>query len=73
MPFLLSFLSSADVSDDGKHLIITTSETERDNLVFYADLEKNNQITGKIPLIPIITEMDADYSVNKIKINFYFS
>lgn len=65
--------SSADVSEDGKYLLITTSETERDNLVFYSDLEKNHHITGKIPLIPIITEMDADYTVIKIKFNFYFS
>ncbi|XP_055295100.1 prolyl endopeptidase-like [Sitodiplosis mosellana] len=50
------------VSDDGKYLIIITSETERDNSVFYADLEENGPITGKIPLTPLITKMDADYS-----------
>lgn len=66
--------SSGGVSDDGKYLIVITSETERDNSVFYADLEENGPITGKIPLIPLITKMDADYGVNnKLKFNFHFS
>lgn len=55
-------------------MIVITSETERDNSVFYADLEENGPITGKIPLIPLITKMDADYGVNnEFKFHFHFS
>lgn len=66
--------SSGGVSDDGKYLIVITSETERDNSVYYADLEQNGPIKGKIPLTPLITERDADYGVsNKLKFHFHFS
>lgn len=51
------------VSDCGKYLIVSIVKACRDNLLYFADLEKNGEITGKIPLTPIVTEFEADYDV----------
>lgn len=53
----------AEVSDCGKYLLVTMYEGLRDNLLYIADLEEIGEITGKIPLTPIITEFNADYEV----------
>lgn len=52
------------VSDCGKYMIVTIIKACRDNLLYFADLEKNGEITGKIPLTPIVTEFEADYDVS---------
>lgn len=41
----------------------------RDNMVFICDLEAlpGGQITGKLPLIQIVHELDSDYDVILIK------
>lgn len=52
------------MSDCGKYLIVPIVKACRDNLLYFADLEKNGPITGKIPLTPIVTEFEADYDVN---------
>lgn len=52
------------MSDCGKYLIVSIVKACRDNLLYFADLEKNGEITGKIPLTPIVTEFVADYDVN---------
>lgn len=51
------------MSDCGKYLLVTMYEGLRDNLLYIADLEEIGEITGKIPLTPIITEFNADYEV----------
>lgn len=51
------------MSDCGKYLIVSIVKACRDNLLYFADLEKNGAITGKIPLTPIVTEFEADYDV----------
>lgn len=45
-------------------MIVSIVKACRDNLLYFADLEKNGEITGKIPLTPIVTEFIADYEVN---------
>lgn len=52
------------MSHDGRYLVIVMYEELRKNLLFVADLEKNGDIVGKIPLIPIIDTFDADYEVS---------
>ncbi|XP_031619279.1 prolyl endopeptidase-like [Contarinia nasturtii] len=56
-----SWRMSTQVSDCGKYLIVTIVKACRDNLLYFADLEKNGPINGKIPLTPIVTEFEADY------------
>lgn len=61
------------VSDCGKYMIVTIVKACRDNLLYFADLEKNGEITGKIPLTPIVTEFEADYDVSWIfEHNFFW-
>lgn len=55
---------STGVSDCGKFLIVSIVKACRDNLLYFADLEKNGPITGKIELTPIVTEFEADYDVS---------
>lgn len=52
------------MSDCGKYLIVSIVKACRDNLLYFADLEKNGKITGKIPLTPIVTEFESDYEVS---------
>lgn len=52
------------MSDCGKYLIVSIVKACRDNLLYFADLEKNGEITGKISLTPVVTEFKADYDVN---------
>lgn len=65
-----SWRMSTEVSDCGKYLIVTIVKACRDNLLYFADLEKNGEITGKIPLTPIVTEFEADYDVNIKSLQF---
>lgn len=51
------------MTDCGKYLILTIVKGCRDNLVFFADLEANGEINGKIKLTQIVTEFEADYDV----------
>lgn len=53
-----------EVSDCGKYLIVSIYEELRQNLLYIADIEANGQIVGKLPLMPIISEFNADYEVN---------
>lgn len=55
---------STQVSDCGKYMIVSIVKACRDNLLYFADLEKNGEIIGKIPLTPIVTEFEADYDVS---------
>lgn len=63
--FLLFFRDS-EVSDCGKYLIVSIYEELRQNLLYIADLEANGEIVGKIPLVPIISQFNADYEVSEI-------
>ncbi|XP_031624415.1 prolyl endopeptidase-like isoform X2 [Contarinia nasturtii] len=56
-----SWTVNAEISHCGKYLIVTSTITTSDNLVFFADLEQNGPINGKISLIPIITKFEADF------------
>lgn len=59
-----SWRMSAVVSDCGRYLIMMIVEGCRDNLLYFADLEKNGPITGKIPVTPVVTKFEADYDVS---------
>lgn len=61
------------MSDCGKYLIVFIYEELRQNLLFIADLVANGEIVGKIPLVPIISEFNADYEVSEALkcTNFY--
>lgn len=61
---------STQVSDCGKYMIVSIVKACRDNLLYFADLEKNGEITGKIPLTPIVTEFEADYDVSCANIHW---
>lgn len=50
------------MTDCGTHLIVTTEQDCRDNLVFYAPLPTT--IDAKIPLTCIIDVFEADYEVS---------
>lgn len=54
------------VSDDGKYAIVYVDEKGDNNLVYFADIEKNGEITKKLSLTPIITEFENSYSVRDI-------
>ncbi|XP_055295103.1 prolyl endopeptidase-like [Sitodiplosis mosellana] len=54
-----SWLISATVSSCGKYLIVISELGNQ--LLYYADLQKNGPINGKIPLTPIVTKFEADY------------
>lgn len=62
-PFFSIFYSDSEVSDCGKYLIVSIYEELRQNLLYFADLETNGEIVGRIPLMPIISEFNADYEV----------
>lgn len=53
----------AELSDCQRYLIVTTMKDCRDNMVFICDLEAlpGGKITGKLPLIQIVHELDSDY------------
>lgn len=51
----------AHVSDCGKYLILSIVKDCRDNIVFYADLEKDGEINGKLEYHKIVTKFEADY------------
>lgn len=51
------------MSDCGKYLLVSMYEDLRDNLLYVANLDEIDEITGKIHLRPIITEFNADYEV----------
>lgn len=54
---------SATVSSSGKYLIVSPRNGSQ-NLVYFANLEENGPISGKIKLTPIVTEFEASYGVN---------
>lgn len=49
------------MSDCGKYLVLMTSKSCRDNLVYFADLEATGDIRGKLELTQIIFELVSDY------------
>lgn len=51
----------ADVSDCGKYLILMVVKDCRDNIVFFSDLEKVGEITGKLPLTQMVYKFEADF------------
>lgn len=54
------------MSDCGKYLIIYLASAGPDNLVYYIDLEENREITGKLPIKPIVTDLNGGYSVSAV-------
>lgn len=55
------FRISGSVSDCGKYLVLTTSKSCRDNLLYFADLEAAGEIRGKLDITQIVFELVADY------------
>lgn len=49
------------VSDCGKYLILSIVKDCRDNIIFYADLEKEGEIKQKLKVTQIIHKFEADY------------
>lgn len=66
-----SWRMSAQVSHCGKYLIMSIIKDCRDNLLYFADLEKNGQISGKLTLTQIVHKFEADYDVSSIQPNYY--
>lgn len=54
--------SGAEVSDCGHHLVVTTQQDCRDNLLYSAPLPET--ITTKINLNCIVDTFEADYEVS---------
>lgn len=52
------------MSHCGKYAIVTTTQGTN-NLLFYANLEKNGEINGKLPLKSIVKEFNASYDVSR--------
>ncbi|XP_048489246.1 prolyl endopeptidase [Plutella xylostella] len=51
----------AEVTDCGKYLIVSPVKDCRDNLLYFADLGKSPDISGKLPLTQIVFKFEADY------------
>lgn len=49
------------MSDCGKYLVLTTSKSCRDNLLYFADLEAAGEIRGRLDITQIVFELVADY------------
>uniref|UniRef100_A0A1L8DTF2 Prolyl endopeptidase n=1 Tax=Nyssomyia neivai TaxID=330878 RepID=A0A1L8DTF2_9DIPT len=56
-----SYRMSANVTHCGKYLLLLVVKDCRDNLVYFVDLEKTGEITGKLELKQIIHKFEADY------------
>lgn len=69
MPKIIYFVLSFDFSDSeisycGRYLIISVQKSTKNNLVYVCDLSKTGgKFTGKLDLMPIVTEFEADYEV----------
>jgi prolyl oligopeptidase len=55
---------SNEVSDCGKYLLLYIMSGCKDMLLYFADLEKNGEITGKLNFEKIVDEFEADYDVS---------
>lgn len=51
------------VSDCGRYLILCVVKDCRDNLVFFADLEKHGEIEGKVELTQVVFTFESDFEV----------
>ena len=60
-----SWRFGARVSDCGKYLILSVVKDCRDNLVFFADLENNGEIEGKVELTQVVFNFESDYEVSR--------
>lgn len=49
------------ISDCGRYIIITPVKGCKNNLLYFARLEQGARITKKLEIVPIVTELDADY------------
>lgn len=56
------------MSHDGKYAFVFVDEKGDDTLLYYVDLEKNSEITGKLSLTPIVTEFNNTYSVRSTEV-----
>jgi prolyl oligopeptidase len=55
---------SNEVSDCGKYLLLYIMSGCKDMLLYFADLEKNGDITGKLNFEKIVDVFEADYDVS---------
>ncbi|KAJ6648028.1 Prolyl endopeptidase [Pseudolycoriella hygida] len=51
----------SEVSDCGKYLFLSITKSCRTNLFFYVDLEKTGDIRGKLDIVRIVQQFEADY------------
>lgn len=59
-----SWRFGARVSDCGQYLILSVVKECRDNLVFFADLDKHGEIEGKVELKQVVFNFESDYEVS---------
>lgn len=53
-------------------MIVSVYQKLDNNALYFADLEKNGEINGKIPLTPIVPEFKNSYEVKPNKFEFIF-
>lgn len=56
------------LSDCGKYLILSINKDLRGNRVYISDLEKSDEINGKVNIKPIVSNFEADYEVSEISL-----
>ncbi|XP_055907432.1 prolyl endopeptidase [Eupeodes corollae] len=58
-----SWRIGSGVTDCGKYVILSIVKDCRDNILYYADLEKAGEIKSKLEIHEIITKFESDYDV----------
>lgn len=53
------------MTQDGKYVILFVTDENDDNQVYFTDLEKHGKITGKLPLTPVLNELEATFEVGE--------
>lgn len=71
--FYFSRCRHATVSSCGNYLILKIVKDCRGHLWLFADLKKIGEIRGKLPLVPITENFEADYDVSWSWYRFHFS
>lgn len=69
-PIQLFVSSGAEVSDCGNWLILTPIKGCKNNLIYVGNLAEIKEINGKIPLVPIVEKLEADYEVMLFLLGF---
>ncbi|XP_050306640.1 prolyl endopeptidase isoform X2 [Anthonomus grandis grandis] len=61
------------VSHCGSYLVVTATKGCKNNLLYFARVDPAQKVTGKLPLTPVVTNLDADYEyITNIGSKFFF-